>query len=111
MDKEKAGEILDGGETNDLKKPGSLVRDPRVVVQLLFDGEEYSMVFGEFGLEDGDLDYLVHREKGVSLGEQDEFYDDNLVEADVYVLDNMSGEVTVQRFEATPSGWVDVEEN
>lgn len=104
MDKSDAREILDGGQTNDLNKRGTLVKDPSVVVQLLFDGEEFHMAFGSFGLTDGKLDFGVHRAKSVTLGEIDEYYALNLVEADVYTLDD-DGSVSVQRYEATPNGW------
>lgn len=104
MDKSDAREILDGGQTNDLKKAGSLIKDPSVVVQLLFDGDEFHTVFGNFGLDESNLDYAVHRAKNVTIGEQDEYYALNLVEADVYTLSD-DGEVKVQRYEATPNGW------
>lgn len=103
MDKSDAREILDGGQTNDLNQEGMLVSNPSVVVQLFFDGEEYHTVFGTFGLDDIELDYAVHRAKDVTLGEVDDYYALNLVEADVYTLDG--DEVNVQRFEATPNGW------
>lgn len=103
MDKENAREILDGGRTNSLKSSGSLVNDPSVVVQLLFDGEEFHTTFGNYGLKEDELDYAVHRAKDVTLREKEEYYANNLVEADVYTLDD--GTVNVERFEATPNRW------
>lgn len=106
MDETKAKEILEGGKTNDLKKAGSLVKDPSVVVQLLFDGDEFHMAFGSFGLAEDNLDYAVHRAKDVTLREKESFYEDNQVEADVYTLDN--GSVNVKRLRATSDGWNEV---
>lgn len=105
MNKKKAKEILNGGQTNDLRKTGSLIKDPTVVVQLLFDECEYDMAFGSFDLDESSLDFAVHRTKDVNLGEQEEYYSLNLVEADVYRLTD-SDDVSVQRFEATPTGWI-----
>jgi hypothetical protein len=107
MDKETAREVLDGGQTNSLKSVGSLVNDPSVVVQLLFDGEEFHTTFGNYGLKEDELDYAVHRAKSVTLSEKEDYYATNLVEADVYTLDD--GTVTVERFEATPNGWEETE--
>lgn len=104
MDEDKAKEILDEGKTNDLKKAGSLIKDPSVVVQLLFDGDEFHTVFGNFGLAEDELDYAVHRAKDVTLREKESYYEENRVEADVYTL-NDDGTVEVERFRATENGW------
>lgn len=108
MDKEQAREILDGGQTNDLSKAGSLITDPNIVIQLVFNGEEFHTVFGSFELTDSDLDYAVHRAKEVTLTQKDQYYEDNQVEADVYVLSD--NEVVVKRFKATPEQWEEVVE-
>lgn len=104
MDKESAREILDGGKTNDLKKAGSLITDPSVVIELFFDGDAFHTVFGNFGLKEDELDYAVHRAKDVTLSEVEDYYAMNRVEADVYKLLE-DGSVEVQRFEATPVAW------
>ena len=104
MHKQKAKDILDGGKTNDLKKAGQLIKSPDVVVQLLFDGDEFHTVFGNFGLDGSDLDYAVHRAKNVSLSKKESFYDSNEVEADIYTLDDNSA-VSVRRFRATANRW------
>jgi len=104
MDKKKAKEILDDGQTNDLQKRGTLVNNPSVVIQLFFNNNEYHTTFGSFSLTDSDMDFAVHRAKGVSIGEQDEFYYENDVEVDVYTLTD-ENEVKVKRFKATEDGW------
>jgi len=107
MDKSDAREILNGGQTNDLRKSGSLITDPSVVIELFFEGDAFHTVFGNFGLDEGELDYAVHRARDVTRGEVDDFYSLNLVEADVYTMKD--GEVSVQRYEATPVGWEETE--
>lgn len=104
MDKQKAKDIIDGGKTNDLKNTGNLIRAPDVVIQLLFDGDEFHTVFGNFGLNGSDLDYAVHRAKSVPLSEKESFYQSNTVEADIYTLDD-NGSVSVKRFQATADRW------
>jgi len=105
MDKQKAREILDGGKTNDLKNVGSLINDPSVVIQMYFNGDAFHTVFGNFGLAEDELDYLVHRAKDVTLREKEDYYADNEVVAELYTLDDDSGEVNVKRWVATPDGW------
>jgi len=104
MDKQNAKEILNGGKTNDLKKAGQLIKSPEVVVQLLFGGDEFHTVFGNFGLNGSDLDYAVHRAKSVPLSKKESFYESNEVEADIYTLDD-NGNVSVRRFRATADKW------
>lgn len=103
MNKQKAREILDGGKTNDLKKAGSLIKDPSVVLEFFFDGDAFHTSFGNFGLDETDLDYGVHRAKGVSLSQKEAFYEDHTVEVDVYTMDG--DEVDVDRYQATPDSW------
>lgn len=108
MDKDTVREILDGGETEDLRNAGDgpvgTIKDPSVVVQFVFDGDVYDVLYGSFGLAEDELDYGVHQIKGVTLGEKEDYYALNLVEADVYTLGD-DGTVSVQRYEATPNGW------
>lgn len=104
MDTEDAKEILDGGKTNDLRKAGTLIKDPNVVLNLFVNGNEFHTKFGDFNPDTSDLDYLVHRAKGVTLSEQDEFYKENEVEVEIYTLDD-NNEVNTSRWTASEDGW------
>lgn len=108
MDTEEAREILDDGKTNALTSTGTLINHPSCVIQLYFNGEEYPLVFGSFGLQEDGLDYAIHREKDIPLREKESYYENNNVEAEVYTLDGET--VNVKRFEATPDGWEVIEE-
>lgn len=105
MDKSRAKEILGGDETtNDLKRQGTLISNPNVVVTLVIDGSESTMAYGSNGLTQSDLDYLVHRDKGVTLGEKTDYYKMNKVIARTFTLEN--GSITVTEYEADPvNGW------
>lgn len=105
MDKSKAIEILEGKtKTNHLKGQGQLIHEPEWVLTLIVDGTESLMSYGANELTQTDLDYLVHRDKGVTLGDKKEFYSLNKVVAKAFTIEG--GSVVVNKYIADPvEGW------
>jgi hypothetical protein len=89
MDRESISMFFEEGATaNDIRKPGTVVKNPTTIVQLVVNGNE-SGYYGEHGGLDGSqIDFLIHRIYDVTLSKKNNFYENNSVKARVYTQDD-----------------------
>jgi len=77
------------GKTNDLRRIGCLANNPKFVFELIVDGNVSATYYGMHRAPGkSDFDYLLHREYGVTLGEQNEFYEEHDIKIKVFVNDD-----------------------
>lgn len=109
MDTETATSILYGDETaNHLQSAGTLINDPDFLLELTVDGDvvRETEPFGVHrSVGDTDLDYIVHRLKGVSLSDKISYYKEHEVVVATYGRGDGDEGVEVNEFIATSEGW------
>lgn len=103
-------EILQDGKTNCLEKAGTLIKEPDFILK----NKDSNTLYGSFGgLTNHELDYLIHRTKGVTLSEQREFYQEEKPIIEVYGI--VKQKLTKWVFKPTVDGyktnWEVIKEN
>lgn len=113
MDTEKAETLLltEGETANSVGKAGTLIKNPDVLVDLEVNGTyvHENSAYGCFNpVDEGHLDYFVHRMKDITLKEKTRFYRENDVKVHLYIKKN-ENKITTKTVKATSDGWTETD--